>query len=607
MTLWQKLPIDIIETLFNYLDINSRINLILSAKTLKDVIFKEEYIQRSLISVYFKTLKNNLTDSSFNSLVLENILHYNNNFIFDEEFFKNIHLYINTFNNINDLSYGKKYFPNTIPCHCSASYAFYLNGDVIILDCSNYLVCSFQNEQLDYNRHFSDINFFKYNGSIKEMSRETTTTTTVADAETTTALTSELKNSKAYTLVKCNVKWPNELLYRKIKIVSLNNTILPLILNIDQIFPIFYNSFLLVSDAKSIYILEIKYDRCEEEKSEEDNNMEMEVNKCGGDGDDNDDDDGDNYNNKRKSGSNLDLTNIVFKKYSSNIFESVKTIDITEGYAVVYLQISNNEHTVLYLKKSKDENNKTLVNVIGEKKIFYCEKLISFNMNLGIFFYNTEFASRLVFLDYDIDNINNDVNSCIKTTLFFNKKIKKAVCLSKYIYLTIRRLKLTIVKVSANLENRLEIESYTNLTVYGDNGDTVIVNDISFIENSKLICLKLLRTNKIFFTTRLLNCFLKHEENNFEEYERNRYSEMKFYKNNLDTEYINYFRVPSFTLPIPLEINCLTFGLVKFYEYNGHVINSNTMRVYKTKLDHLNSVSPYRLLSLDGEMNLKIY
>lgn len=73
-------------------------------------------------------------------------------------------------------------------------------------------------------------------------------------------------------------------------------------------------------------------------------------------------------------------------------------------------------------KKSKNENNKTVVNVIGEKKILYCEKLISFNMDLGIFFLNTEFASRLVFLDYDIDNINNDVNSSIKTALFFNKK-----------------------------------------------------------------------------------------------------------------------------------------------------------------------------------------
>lgn len=607
MTLWQRIPIDIIETLFNYLDINSRINFILSNETLKDVIFKEEYIQRSLISVYFKTLNNNLTDSSFNSLVLENILHYSNNFIFDEEFFKNIHLYIYTCNNINDLSYGKKYFPNTIPCHCSASYAFHLNGDVVILDCSNYLICAPQNEQLDYNRHFSDINFFKYNGSIKEMSRETTTaatttktTTKVADAETTTTtLTSELKNSKAYTLVKCNVEWPNELvLYRKIKIVSLDNTIIPLILNIDQIFPIFYNSFLLVSDSKSIYILEIKYARCEKEKCEEDN-MEMEVNNY-------DDDDYNYYNNNFKIGSNLDLTNIVFKKYISNIFESLKTIDITEEYSVVYLQISNNEHTVLYLKKSKYENNKTVVTVIGEKKILYCEKLISFNMDLGIFFYNTEFASRLVFLDYDIDNINNDVNACIKTTLFSNKKIFKAVCLSKYIYLTIRRLKLTIVKVSANLENRLEIESYTNLTVYDDNGNTVIVNDISFIENSKLICLKLF-TNKIFFTTRLLNCFLKHEENNFEEYERNTYSDMRFYKNNLDTEYINFFRVPSFTLPIPLEINCLKFGLVKFYEYNGNVINSNTMQVYKTKLEHLNSLSPYRIVNLDGEMNLKIY
>lgn len=606
MTSWQKIPIDIIETLFNYLDINSRINLILSNETLKDVIFKEEYIQKSLISVYLKTLKNNLTDSSFNSLVLENILHYSNNFIFDEEFFKNIHLYIHTFNNINVLSYGKKYFPNTIPCHCSASFVFYLNGDVIILDCSNYLICALQNEQLDYKRHFSDISFFKYNGSIKEMSRETTTTTTtttLADAETTTALTSELKNSKAYTLVKYNVKWPNELLY--IEKVSLDNTILPLILNIDQIFPIFYNSFLLVSDAKSIYILEIKYARCEKETKKEDNNTE--VNNCGGDGVDDDDYDGDHYNNTIKIGSNLDLTNIVFKKYISNIFESLKTIDITEEYAVVYLQISKNEQTVLYLKKSKDENNKTIVNVIGEKKILYCEKLISFNMNLGVFFYNTEFASRLVFLDYDIDNINNDVNSCIKTTLFFNKKINKAVCLSKYIYLTIRRLKLTIVKVSANLESRLEIESYTNLTVYDDDGNTVIVNDISFVENSKLICLRLLHTNKIFFTTRLLNCFLKHEENNFEEYVRNRYSEMRFYKNNLDSEYINFFRVPSFTLPIPLQINCLKFGLVEFYEFNGHVINSNTMRVYKTKSEHLNSVSPYRLLNLDGEMNLKIY
>lgn len=169
-------------------------------------------------------------------------------------------------------------------------------------------------------------------------------------------------------------------------------------------------------------------------------------------------------------------------------------------------------------------------------------------------------------------------------------------------------MKLAIVKVSANLENRLEIESYTNLTVYDDNGNTVIVNDISFIENSKLICLKLLHTNKIFFTTRLLNCFLKHEENYFEEYERNRYLEMRFYKNNFDTEYINFFRVPSFTLPlpIPLEINCLKFGLVKFYEYNGNVINSNTMQVYKTKLEHLNSVSPYRIVNLDGEMHLKI-
>lgn len=700
MSLWQKIPIDVIETLFGYLDINSKINLILSNETLKDVVFKEEYIKKSLVSVYLKTLKINLTDSDFNSSVLKNILRYNDNFTFDDEFFKNIHLHINTFNNTNDTSYGNKYFPNTVPCHCSSSYAFYLNGDVIILDCSNYLICALQNEEFDYNRHFSDINFFKYNRVPKEKSDETATPEAVEEEEKKTtatvvidAQTSELKNPKAYTLVKCNVEWPGELLlYKKIKLVSSDNIILPLILNVDQIFPIFYNSLLLVSDAKSIYILDIGYARHveEDEKKVEKNIKEKDINIDTGEAND----DSDNNNNihseekikkyismetdkvngndaaddnihleekfkkeKRKkdinninkdevnydnnnnyddklgrvdggdagdgvrcceynnnydknnitNGSNLDLTNILFRKRVADIFESIKTIDIAKDYAVVYLQISDNEHTVMYLKKSKDEKGKAVVNVIGEKKILYCERLISFNMDLGIFFYNTEFASRVVFLDYDIDRINDDVNSCIKTTLFFNKRINKAVCLSKYIYLTIRRLKLTIVKVSANSDNRLEIESFTDLKVYDDDGNTIIINDISFIEHSELVCFKLMHTNKIFFTKRLLDSFNEHEENNFYEYETSRHSEMRFYKNNSDTEYIDFFRVTSLILPVPLQINCLKFGLVNFYEYDRHVINSNTMRVHKVKRSHLNSASPYRLLNLDGEKSLKIY
>lgn len=578
MSLWQKIPIDIIDILFKYLDINSKINLILSNKTLHDIVYREEYIQKSLVSVYFKTLKNNLNDSSFNSSVLKNILRYSNSFIFDEEFFKNINLYINTLNNRdNDSSYAKRYFPNTIPCHCSSSYVFHINGDILILDFSNYLICSFKGEA-EHNRHFSDIYFFKYNGCSIEEKKENMTSGESKTTAVATATSSDLK-----TFVECNIQWPHELLY--IEKISLNDKILPMILNVDQLFPIFYKSSLLVSDSKYIYILELKYTSCCE------TNEEFGEEKIKADND---------YNNKAID---LDLTNILFKKYISTIFEASKTIDISKEYAVVYLQISSDEQSILYLKKSKDENNKTTVTVIGEKKILYCENLVSFNIHLGIFFYNTEFAARLVFLDYDIDNINNDANSCIKTTLFFNKRLNRAVCLSKYIYLTLRRLKLTIVKVSAN--SNIEIESYTNLTVFDENGDTVIVNDISFIENTKLVCLKLLNLNKIFFTNRLLDCFLKHEENNIDDYDRDRYSNMRFYKTNSDTEYINFCSILSFVLPIPLKINCLVFGLVKFYEYHGYIVNSKTMQVFKT--NYLNSASTYRILNLDGEMNLKIY